>query len=710
MSQQASGTHADGGQQRYSPQWTNQLHKWSADTTQMLATTHQTYKPYAARNPSLATLNAADTEQFYAEYIEGTRAIKAMRASHLIEALFEETIPDQEEADPQITRGIVVRHCMTNAALMQAGVPSSDRVATFFIPFTQDGSEGLTEEEWAYACTSLPQDTSRMVDLLEAHLETMYAGAGTTCPDEAADVILRSGIQRHVAALIKDPSATQVSVLPMHARDAKKYADIRYGGFALGAALATTALERLSHVTPAQLGIKAQDRTQQELPTDMGIRCTCVTARIDCTGTDACKPGARYVPLHTLSMYMGASHPTKHTLVSYAFTHNGNQPQSGSSAEYFETFAAFPNWREDVLCIPKCAKQMNDRGAIYKDLLGDFRLLCRSTTDWLGENAYEQSIAGNDTRLPSEGIIQLSAQMSDTIEVDHICRKPELKNAFHEEFTDAFGKFIVNIQAHNDEIHTHAIYTLLVPPIKRPLEGIVNSYVAENGFTAPYYESGGVTYAYDPVISTFWSQVRAPVIVVRDPVGTPFTLQYSVGNANGKSAMYNASLRSPAWLKYSEAKVKWLQPLLCTVGNLSQPEPEGSKIMRLTGAFYASRYSIKRDEHSLQPRAFYYRNIHQQGTLPLWSTPAHPHAPRGQMFQRVLPAPGPALGASLAPDAARLPPNPRRAIAGANRPHTGGAPRAMQSIVLELSDIKRFITELALSRAPHGPDVCEFDE
>ena len=59
-------------------------------------------------------------------------------------------------------------------------------------------------------------------------------------------------------------------------------------------------------------------------------------------------------------MFSGASHPSKHTLVSYQAHFIGDDINSEHKAHSsFETFASHEDWREDALCIPKCISSMS---------------------------------------------------------------------------------------------------------------------------------------------------------------------------------------------------------------------------------------------------------------------------------------------------------------------------------------------------------------
>ena len=406
----------------YPLKWMELIHKWSSEVTTHLKHVGKSYKEYVASNPTLASMDPEETEAFKAKFEAITKRLQALRTSHVLEGILEPDAPRAVVPDQLIQPGVVVRHAMCNARLLGTDVPPSEVVAMFFIPFHDSG---LTEAEWVDA----NGNTEKMSQLLQRHLPVMYENAARAQLDSPSTRIMQSGIHHDLTRFIREKKNMKLRFLPWNDSTKSSRPDVRDGDIALGVALATSTLECVSNQQPSrrnarkvQLGAKTRfDKSNVHT----NSRPFCVRATVDTTEIHT-EGSSKYTPRHSLTMFSGASHPSKHTLVSYQVHFTGDGSNSDHKAHSsFETFASHEDWREDALCIPKCISSMDSMKSQYKGNFQHFSELAKPVTEWLSNVMFNQE--GSEPRHSTD--IEKTTELLEELLERGFCAEGEARSA-----------------------------------------------------------------------------------------------------------------------------------------------------------------------------------------------------------------------------------------------------------------------------------------
>ena len=688
------------------------VHKWSEELAGGMKTVRKMHTDYVRRTPRVVGMDPTEGKHFAQEFKRATEGMTALRASHVLDGILHPTlhvpsITPISDVDGKINRGIVIRHAMSN------GTGTNKGIANFFIPFVMGGTKGTDRKEWDELCQDFQSDPEHPVskDKLLTHLRFAYDAAWLSEPESIHLKILATGVRDVLHE--SDPSVLAVRYIPWVDSTEAHKKDVIIGDVAAGAAMARHTLEGL--VTPGAL-----------LPRgDRAVRLgTNVNKRLDgtftsswsqyrhCLHVEFCgvKGGhsdgnGHHTYTHELVLFCGARHPSKHTLLSHAVGIARGPGGLPVHQDFVELFEGASDWREDAVCIPKCIEAMRRTNMLgeYTEHFESFEPLTESTSDWISDEIGGEGGASHSTNHQK--------QLLEALNVAHIYRQPEPDEGYYRSFEHAFNILSVNVHTGaadqgDPHLDTYVVLSMQIPPIPR-----MRTYHMQ--YFRPSVEGDPTSrrlhatddlsrlYVLDPQVSNWYTNSRGcNTYILRNAAGVPYEARFD--NDLLSDATKVVSITRATWLEKLESPVHWLRGLIGTVRNERDEESVTDKEERHSDAFfYGNKYTIREDHHAKG-----------KGWYVDWSRGDEPSTGRARTRAAItLPGPSALLGASVGNRAAPtpvmqqqqpprgpsglLPPNPRRRqrMEGGGG---GGGGAMLDTIAVELSDIKRFLGEIAI--------------
>ena len=689
------------------------VHKWSEELAGGMKAVRKMHTDYVRKTPRVVGMDPAEGEHFAKEFKRATEGMAALRASHVLDGILHPTpsVPSIAPVSPEdgrIDRGIVIRHAMSNATRTNKGI------ANFFIPFVSGGSHGITRNGWDALCMGFQSDSEHLESKgkLLTHLRFAYDAAWLSEPESVHLKILATGVRDVLYA--SNPSALGVRCIPWADPDEPHKKDVIIGDVAAGAAMARHTLEGL--VTPSavpprggravRLGTNANQRLKDTLTTGWSQYRHCLHVQFCGVKGGHSDGNGHHTYTHELVLFCGARHPSKHTLLSHAVGIARGSSGPSVHQDFVELFEGASDWREDAVCIPKCIEAMRRAKMLgeYTAHFEPFKSLTESTSDWISDEIGGEGGASHSTNHQK--------QLLEALNVAHIYRQPEPDEGYYRSFEHAFNILSVNVHAGGTDQGTHHLDTYVVlsmqiPPIPRMRTyhmQYFHPYTQGDPTSYRLYATDDLSrlYVLDPQVTSWYSHLRGyPMYIMRNAAGVPYEARFDSDVI--AEATNVASLTRVTWLEKLEAPVHWLRGLIGTVRNERDEESATDKEERRSNAFFYGHKYIIREDHHAKWKGWYVD----------WSRDDEPSTGRARTRAAItLPGPSALLGASVGNGEALtpvmqqqqpsrqsglLPPNPRRRQRMEGGGGGGGGGGAMlDTIAVELSDIKRFLGEIAI--------------
>ena len=680
------------------------VHKWSEELAGGMKTVRKMHADYVKKTPRVLGMDPDEGLTFAKEFEGATESMTALRTSHLLDGMLH-SIPDMPDGEG-IDKGIVIRHAMSNATGTDKGITN------FFIPFTE--GHGIPLHDWDTLCTAFADehvDHAGAKEILLRHLERAYVAACHSEPGAASLKVLSTGVCDTLAAL--DASILDVKYIPWADPEEHGKRDVIIGDVATGAAMARHTLECLAASEPQQkcngrtvrLGTKVNEQLKNVLAPDWAMKRHCL--RVKFCGVKGGGPDTRghRTYTHELVLFYGARHPTEHTLLSHVIGYTG----AGEGAhfvhdEHVELFEGASDWREDAVCIPKCISAMRNARYLgeYERQYRQYAPLMEATSDWISDQLHHHPHEAN--------VWALKDSLLSALDVAYIYRQPEPKDGYHQSFEHAFNILSVNVCVpHGDYLHRHGTYivlSMLIPPMPRMRKYDLTYHPPPPGRDSSWQrilvtDDLKRLYVFDPQISGWYGFHRGrDMYLLRNAAGIPYEMRVDTGHISTTSRV--STFTRATWLENLEKSVHWLRALVSTVHSEDDKEaPQDQDMRRDNIFFYGNKYSIRQDTFGGVGKGWYEIRRHQDGF-------GYAREQFHGVFQEAAITPSRGVASLAAPvgngaaptpvmqqQTGLLPPNPRRRQrmegGGGSRCDDGGV--MLDTIAVELSDIKRFLGE-----------------
>ena len=399
--------------------------------------------------------------------------------------------------------------------------------------------------------------------------------------------------------------------------------------------------------------------------------------------------------IHHVLLHYGTCSPTKHTLVSYVLGQSPNK-QTVFRGEHAITFKSHPQWQEETLCIPRLLTALDnakDRNRLV-GALGQFSHMTKEGLDHGGEgpNGMKQATDGleaacNAIYIPRQDINFMFAS----------------RPGYQAHFGHAFSTyaFLTPDAATLSDCAVYVVLSMLIPPVEQP--PVYTMHTAPSAPDAlPWYLLSEHKRALllDPVTTTYYQSHinECPYMIFRDVGGHPFKVQLRV--KPDKTVIPTVRF----YQKLNEYEAKTTRGMLHRVlrGEIDANgvETHQSITNRANPQFYTARISVgKPSDGTLgkcPPPVYYNRKAThavESARQGRYEPRLGPFGPRARtQFQ---------LGAPPPTSTALLPPNPRRreqGLGAAARGVPGTDQQTMNTLIVDLADIKRFINSMLTTR------------
>ena len=398
------------------------------------------------------------------------------------------------------------------------------------------------------------------------------------------------------------------------------------------------------------------------------------------SGTIRIDGGSHHVLLH-----YGTCSPTKHTLVSYVL---GQSPhgQAVFQGEYATTFKAHPQWQEETLCIPRLLSALDhagDRGRVVS-ALGSYAHMAKEGLTRGGEGPTEMK---QTTEALEAACNAIFIPRQDTS--SHFTSKP----GYQAHLGHAFSTyaFLTPDAPTLSDCAVYVVLSMLIPPVEQPPVYTMQD-APSSPDALPWYLLSDHKRALclDPVTTGYYQAHldKCPYMIFRDVGGHPFKVQLRI--RPDKTVIPTVRFHQKLNGHESKSTRGILHRILRGECDKNEVETHESITRRANPRFYTAQIGVSKPRDGTIGKCPVPMFHDLKGSHVAQS--AHRGYKSQTRAQFQLGAPMLAGGSTTL-----LPPNPRRREQGlgvAARNVPGSDQQAMNTLIVDLADIKRFISSM----------------